>query len=43
MTDLVAGGWDPLVVWECEALDANILNQRIASHLGAHEVHDVQA
>lgn len=43
MTDLVAGGWDPLVVWECETLDAKILNERITSHLGAHGDNGVQA
>ena len=34
MTDLVAAGWDPLVVWECETTDAKVLDERIASHLG---------
>ena len=43
MTDLVAGGWDPLVVWECETLNAKMLNERIASHLGAREDNDLQS
>lgn len=43
MTDLVASGWDPLVVWECETLDAKVLGERIASHLGpAREDDDLQ-
>src|SRR5438552_12674337 len=33
LTDLVAAGWDPLVVWECETRDPKVLNARIASHL----------
>lgn len=43
MTDLVAAGWDALVVWECETLDAKVLKDRIASHLEAREDNDLQA
>ena len=42
LTDLVAGGWDPLVVWECETRDAKVLTDRIASYLGPREDDDLQ-
>lgn len=31
---LVAGGWDVLVLWECETADANLLSNRIRAFLG---------
>ena len=42
LTDLVAAGWDPLVIWECETSDAKVLSARIASHLGPREENDLQ-
>jgi DNA mismatch endonuclease (patch repair protein) len=43
LADLVATGWDPLVVWECETGDAAGLRDRIASHLGPREDNDLQS
>jgi len=42
LTELVASGWDPLVIWECESRDAKVLDARIASHLGQHKDDDLQ-
>jgi DNA mismatch endonuclease (patch repair protein) len=42
LADLVAAGWDPLVVWECETRDATVLKDRIAAHLSPREDDDLQ-
>ena len=42
LTDLVALGWDPMIVWECETRDATVLNARIASHLGSRENNELR-
>ena len=34
MAELVELGWNPLVIWECETHDAEVLKERIISHLG---------
>lgn len=30
-------GWDPLVIWECEAKDADLVASRLSAHLGRSE------
>lgn len=35
LTSLREGGWDPLIIWECESSDEDELADRLLSHLGA--------
>lgn len=34
LADLKAQGWNPLVIWECEAKDAELVVSRLSAHLG---------
>lgn len=34
LADLKAQGWDPLVIWECEAKDTELVVSRLSTHLG---------
>jgi DNA mismatch endonuclease, patch repair protein len=34
LSNLAEQGWDPLVIWECETRDPQILRARIVEHLG---------
>jgi DNA mismatch endonuclease (patch repair protein) len=35
MATLRGQGWDPLVIWECESADPEMLAARLSAHLGA--------
>lgn len=35
LSQLQNEGWDPLVIWECESVDADQVAARLLNHLGA--------
>jgi DNA mismatch endonuclease (patch repair protein) len=39
LSALTSAGWDAFVVWECEAVDAELLRQRLTTFLGPPKVN----
>lgn len=40
MAELERQGWSPLIVWECESRDPDILSARLRAHLGGGTAHE---
>ena len=36
LSELVKLGWIPMVIWECETVDPDLLGERLVAHLGGH-------
>lgn len=36
LTQLRNGGWDPLIIWECESVNSDLVAARLTAHLGAN-------